>query len=78
MSSQFASKKVPERIASAFVASYQYTINGVVNYISIKNTLAVKKGPEQPRIKKGLGKKGVKSKWEAKACAVLLLMETKF
>ena len=43
------------------------------NYISTKNTLAVKM--ERPR---GLGKKEVKSKWAAKACVVLLLMEIKF
>ena len=33
---------------------------GCVNYISTKNILAVKK--EQPRAKKGLGKRDVKSK----------------
>ena len=53
-----------------------------------KNTLAVKKYLNQKHpgckkrsgqeLKKGLDKKDVKSKWAAKACVVLLLMEIKF
>ena len=49
----------------------------VTNYLN-QNTLGVKK--ERPRTKKkkkGLDKKEVKSKWAAKACVVLLLMEIK-
>ena len=44
--------------------------------LSQPKILAVKK--EWPRTKKGLGKKEMKSKWAAKACVVLLLMEIKF
>ena len=55
---------------------YDIYINPTASTISTKNTLAVKK--EWPRTKKGLDKKDVKSKWAAKACVVLLLMEIKF
>ena len=41
-----------------------------------QNTLAIKKRNGQ-ELKKGLDKKELKSKWAAKACVVLLLMEIK-
>ena len=45
--------------------------------------LVIKSQPKTPwrsgqELKKGLGKKEVKSKWAAKACVVLPLMEIKF
>ena len=40
-----------------------------------QNTLAIKKG--QPKTKKDLDKKEVKSKWVAKACVVLATNQNK-
>ena len=58
-----------------FVASYSVLYNYKANrYLNQKHPGCKK---EQPRTKKGLDKKEMKSKWAAKACVVLLLIKVK-
>ena len=56
----------------------KYMAKLMISVYSCKVDLSQNIKKERPITKKDLGKKEVKSKWAAKACVVLLLMEIKF